>query len=257
MRFTDSHCHVGMLGDEADAALASARAGGVAGFVAPATKLEDAPQVVALASRHADVWAAVGFHPHEAKDFDAAAEVEIRRLATSERVVAIGEIGLDYHYMHSPRDTQKDVLLRHFAIARELDLPVIIHNRESTADLLEILESVEARGIRGVLHSYTESWDVARRLLDRGFLISFSGIVTFRNADSLREVARQVPADSLLIETDTPFLAPMPHRGKRNEPAFVVDVARVIAEVRGAALENLAEVTSANFERFFGVRMSP
>lgn len=257
MRFADSHCHVGMLGEEADAALIGARAGGVAGFVAPATHLDDAPQVVALAARHADVWAAVGFHPHEAKDFDAAAEEEIRRLATAERVVAIGEIGLDYHYMHSPRETQKDVLLRQFAIARELDLPVIIHNRESTADLLAILESADGRGIRGVLHSYTESWDVAQRLLDRGFLISFSGIVTFRNAGALREVARRVPQDALLIETDTPFLAPMPHRGKRNEPVFVIDVARVIAEVRDATLEAVAEATSANFERFFGVKMSP
>lgn len=257
MRLVDSHCHVGMLDEESDSALESARAGGVAGFLAPATKLEDAPQVVALAARHPDVWAAVGFHPHEAKDFDSSAEEEIRRLGASDRVVAIGEIGLDYHYMHSPREVQRDVLLRQFAIARELDLPVIIHNRESTEDLLEILEGPEARGIRGVLHSYTESWEVAQRLIGRGFLISFSGIVTFRNAGPLREVARRVPAEALLVETDTPYLAPMPHRGKRNEPAFVVDVARVLADVRGAELEQIAAATTTNFERLFGVRIAP
>lgn len=253
LTFTDSHCHLTM--SNADANLAAARAAGVRGFVVPATNLGDAPQTVALAARHEDVWAAVGFHPHEAKDCDDAAFETIARLAREHRVVAIGEVGLDYHYMHSPRETQRDVLLRHIALANELQLPVIIHNRESTDDLLEILARPELRGTRGILHSFTESLEIARRLVDLGYFISFSGIVTFRTAESLREAARGLPHDRVLIETDTPYLAPVPYRGRDNEPAYVVKVAELLASLWQLPLEEVAARTTANFESAFSVKL--
>jgi TatD DNase family protein len=253
MIFTDSHCHLTMA--DAQASLDRAREGGVRGFVVPATKLDDAPHAVALAQQHPDVWAAVGFHPHDAKDCDDAAFAEIGRLAREPRVVAIGEMGLDYHYMHSPRETQREVFLRHVVLARELDLPLIIHNRESTADLLDLVRSDEMRGSRGILHSYTENAEVARELVDLGYYISFSGIVTFRTADMLREAAAALPHDRVLIETDTPYLAPVPHRGKQNEPAFVVKVAEMLASIWGVSLESVASATTANFERVFSVKL--
>ena len=253
MRFTDSHCHLTM--SNASANLERARAGGVVGFVVPGTTLEDAARTVDVASHTDDVWAAVGFHPHEARDCDDEAFAQISRLAESERVVAIGEIGLDYHYMHSARDTQREVFMRHVALAKRLDLPVIVHNRESTEDLLDLLTSAEAKGARGILHSYTEGIEPARKLLDLGYYISFSGIVTFKSANALREVARQLPHDRVLIETDTPYLAPVPFRGKDNEPAFVVKVAERLAELWGIGLSEVAAQTTANFEAAFAVRL--
>jgi TatD DNase family protein len=250
--FTDSHCHLTM--SNADANLAAARAAGVCGFVVPGTKLEDAPQAIAIAQKNADVWAAVGFHPHDAKDCDDAAFAEIARLAREERVVAIGECGLDYHYDHSPRDVQRAVFERHIALAKELDKPVIVHNRESTADMVAILER---SGARGILHSYTESLDVAQQLIDLGYYISFSGIVTFKSAESLREVARALPHDCVLIETDTPYLAPVPFRGRDNEPAYVVKVAELLAQLWNVPAERVAEQTTSNFERAFSVRLPP
>jgi TatD DNase family protein len=248
--FTDSHCHLTMSNAEAN--LAAARAAGVRGFVVPATKLDDAPQAVEIARQNADVWAGVGFHPHDAKHCDDAAFAEISRLARAERVVAIGEIGLDYHYDHSPREVQREVFERHIALAKELDKPVIVHNRESTDDMVGILSR---SGSRGILHSYTESLDVAKRLVDLGYYISFSGIVTFKSAESLREVARGLPHDRVLIETDTPYLAPVPYRGRDNEPAYVVAIADLLAKLWGVPVERVAEETTANFERVFGVKL--
>jgi TatD DNase family protein len=253
--FVDSHCHLGMTETGEEEILARARAAGVRGFLVPGTHGGDAPEVVALGQRHPDVWSAVGFHPHEAKDFDDAAERKIRALARADRVIGIGEVGLDYHYMHSPREVQRDVLIRHVAIAREAGLPLIIHNRESTADLLEILESDDAAGARGVLHSFTESYEVARRLVDRGFFISFSGIATFRTAETIRDAARRLPREAVLIETDSPYLAPVPHRGRKNEPAFVIEVARLLASLWDCDLEEAASRTTANFERAFDVKI--
>ncbi len=253
MKFTDSHCHLNMA--DAPTLLDRARQGGVRGFVVPGTKLDDAADVVALAQQHDDVWCAVGFHPHEAKDCDDAAFAEISRLAREPRVVAIGEMGLDYHYMHSPRETQRDVFVRHVGLASELDLPLIIHNRESTQDLLELVRSGIMDDVRGILHSFTENASVASELVDRGFYISFSGIVTFRTADMLREAAAALPHDRVLIETDTPYLAPVPHRGKQNEPAFVVNVAEQLAAVWNVSLESVASTTTANFERAFSVKL--
>ena len=249
MIFTDSHCHLTM--SDADAVLARARACGVRGFVVPGTKLDDAPQAVAVAEKNDDVWAAVGFHPHEAKDCDDAAFAEIERLAASPRVVAIGECGLDYHYMHSLRETQIAVFERHLELARRMDKPIIVHNRESTEDMVSILT---ASGARGILHSFTESEDVARKFIEAGYFISFSGIVTFRSADSLRACAKALPHERVLIETDTPFLAPVPFRGRDNEPAYVVKVAELLATLWGLPIDDVAARTTANFEKAFGVR---
>lgn len=254
MIFADSHCHLSMS-SESEAALERAREKGVGAFLVPATNADDLDVVVELAQRQPDIWAAVGFHPHEAKDCDSNALDRIDELAKNPRVVAIGEIGLDYHYDHSPREVQRDVLVEQIRIAIRNDLPVIIHNRESTEDLLEILRREDLIGSRGVLHSFTETRDVAREVLALGFDISFSGIVTFRSAESLREAARSVPPERSLIETDTPYLAPVPKRGRENEPAFVVHVAELLSELWGIELEQVARVTTANFERIFGVEL--
>ncbi|MEA2571593.1 MAG: TatD DNase family protein [Acidobacteriota bacterium] len=250
MIFTDSHCHLTMSDGAAN--LDRARAQNVRGFVVPATKLDDAPQAVALAKQHDDVWAAVGFHPHEAKDCDDAAFAEIERLAADDRVVAIGECGLDFHYNHSPRETQIAVLERHLDLARRLRKPVIIHNRESTPEMLEILGRDP---LPGILHSFTETRDVALQLVALGYYISFSGIVTFRTAESLREAARAVPHDRVLIETDTPFLAPVPFRGRDNEPAYVIKIAELLASLWEKPVEYVAVATTANFERAFSVKL--
>lgn len=250
MRFTDSHCHLTIA--DADATLVRARAAGVRGFVVPGTKLDDAASAIAIARSHDDVWAAVGFHPHEAKDCDDAAFAEIERLAKDENVVAIGEAGLDYHYMHSPRETQIAVLERHLELAKALDKPIIIHNRESTADMAAILGRA---GARGILHSFTESDAVARQLIEKDYYISFSGLVTFRTAQSLRDVAKALPRDRVLIETDTPFLAPVPFRGRDNEPAYVVKIAELLAGLWGSAIEDVARQTTSNFERAFSVTL--
>jgi TatD DNase family protein len=250
MIFTDSHCHLTM--SNAGENLVAARAAGVRGFVVPGTKLEDAPQAVAIAQQHDDVWAAVGFHPHDAKECDDAAFAEIARLAREPRVVAIGECGLDYHYMHSPRETQIAVFERHIALAKELDKPIIVHNRESTADMVEILTR---SGARGILHSYTENLDVARQFVEAGYYISFSGIVTFKSAETLREAAKGLDPGRVLIETDTPYLAPVPYRGRDNEPAYVIKVAELLAALWGLPLEDVAAKTTANFERVFSVKL--
>src|SRR5437867_734419 len=221
---------------DADAALARAREQNVRGFIVPATKLGDAPQALTIAQLNPDVWAAVGFHPHEARDCDEAAFQTIEKLAAEPRVVAIGEIGLDYHYMHSPREKQIEVFEKHITLAKSLDKPIIVHNRESNDDLLKILP----KG-KGILHSFTESYEIASQLIDRGYFISFSGIVTFRSAETLRDCARRLPHDRVLIETDTPYLAPVPFRGKDNEPAFVVKIAELLASLWNVSLESVAE----------------
>jgi TatD DNase family protein len=237
---------------DAGATLDRARALNVRGFVVPATKMEDAPQAVAIARANPDVWAGVGFHPHEAKDCDDAAFARIEELASDERVVAIGEIGLDYHYMHSTRETQLAVFERHIELARRVGKPVIVHNRQSTDDMLRILCGSP---VPGILHSFTEDKDVASRLVDCGYYISFSGIVTFKTAETLREAAKWMPHDRVLIETDTPFLAPVPYRGKDNEPAFVLKIAELLAQLWQQPLEYVARQTTANFERAFSVKL--
>lgn len=213
-------------------------------------------RAVAFGQQHANIFTAIGMHPHDAKHYDEAAEMKIKSLLESERLVAWGEIGLDFHYDNSPRDVQMDVLARQLRAAQAADLPVIIHTREAEDETIEILAREFGSSKRGgVFHCFTGSLSLALRALELGFLISFSGIVTFKKAQDLRDVAKQVPLDRLLIETDCPFLAPVPYRGWRNEPAFVVEVAKCLAEVYGVDVETIAKNTRENFSRLFAVNL--
>lgn len=256
--FVDSHAHLDgpEFDADRDAVIQRARDAGVSAILNVGTgdphsgALERA---VELAEKHTDIYASVGTHPHDAKLFDDAAEERIASLVRqSRRVIAWGEIGVDFHYDNSPRDVQMHAFRRQLQLAREARLPVIIHTREAEAETIAILKSEWAdAGIPGIMHCFSGSPGLAQQALELGFLISFSGIVTFKKAEELRTIAEQVPLDRLLIETDCPFLAPVPFRGKRNEPAFVVEVARCLAELRGVSLEEIARVTSENFARVF------
>jgi TatD DNase family protein len=250
--FSDSHCHLAMVEDVA-AQLARAREVGVHRFLVPGTTLADSELAVRIAGEHGDVWAAVGIHPHEAKDFDPKRDgASLERLARQPRVAAIGEVGLDFHYDFSPREKQIAVLEWMLDLASRLSLPVILHNRESGSDMLRLLGGLPRRERSGVFHSFTENADYGRQAIDLGYLISFSGMVTFKAAEDIRTAAAGLPLDAMLIETDTPYLAPVPHRGKPNEPAFVVETAKKLAEVKGVSLESAAEATTSNFEKLFG-----
>lgn len=249
---TDSHCHLNFqqLCDNLPQVLQNARDAGVGHMLCIGVTVEKLPEVVALAEAHANIFASVGVHPDEQHGHDPT-EVELLRWADHPRVVAIGETGLDYYRLKGDLTWQQERFRRHIRAARACGKPLVIHTREAAADTLRIMREEGAGDIGGVMHCFTESWDTARAALDLGFHISFSGIVTFRNADALREVARQVPDDRLLIETDAPYLAPVPHRGKTNEPAFVRQVAEQLATLRQVPWERLAETTTANFFRLF------
>jgi len=254
MRLIDSHCHLTYegLAERQDEVLEAARARGVAGFLNISTREREWADVIAVAERNPDVWATVGVHPHEADahpDLGATALIEAAR---HPRVIAIGECGLDYFYDKSDRLAQRERFQAHIEAAREAGLPLVVHTREAEADTAELLdEAVRGGGVTGVLHCFTGSADLARKGLDLDFYVSLSGIVTFKNAADLQETARWLPGDRLLVETDSPFLAPVPHRGKTCEPAFVADTAAFLADLRGEKLEALAEVTAANFFRLF------
>ena len=212
--------------------------------------LEKFPEIRALAQHHSHIFASVGVHPNETEGQDPSVE-ELVALAADNRVVAMGETGLDYFRSQGDMQWQQERFRRHIRAAKQSGKPLIVHTREAAEDTLRILREENAADIGGVMHCFTESWEVARAALDMNFYISFSGIITFRNAAALREVAQQVPLDRLLIETDAPYLAPMPHRGKTNEPAFVKHVADCLAEVRGATIETIADVTTRNFFSLF------
>ena len=254
MTLIDSHCHLNYegLAERQDEVLDTARARGVAGFLNISTRQREWNDVIAVATRHPDVWATVGVHPHEADahpDLGAAALVEGAR---HPRVVAIGECGLDYFYDKSDRAAQRERFAAHIDAARQTGLPLVIHTRDAEEDTAEILDSaVREGGVTGVLHCFTGSAELARKGLDLGFYVSLSGIVTFKNARDLQDIAKWLPADRMLIETDSPFLAPVPNRGKVCEPGFVADTAAFVAELRGEELETLAEATTANFFRLF------
>jgi TatD DNase family protein len=254
--YVDSHCHIDMPQFDADreAVLARARAAGVGGMLVVGGV--DAEGGLARALRVAEgagLPASGGVHPHEARLATEATWDELTGLAREGRIVAIGEIGLDFHYDHSPREAQRAVFRRQIRLAREVGLALIVHTRDADAETAEILEQEGAREAGGVVHCFTGGTELARRALALGFLISFSGIVAFPRAEVIQQVARETPLDRLLIETDAPFLAPPPHRGRRNEPAFVVEVARRVATLRGIPPEEVGEVASANFRRLFGV----
>lgn len=250
----DSHCHLeykGLVEDQA-AVLDRARAAGLSGFLSISTRQREWDQVIATAARESDVWASVGIHPHEADQHSDLGEGALLAAASHPKVIAIGETGLDYYYDHSDRATQQDLFRRHIAVARETGLPVIIHTREAEADTAAILEEeMRAGAFPALIHCFTASADFARIVLDLGLSISISGIVTFKNAKDLQTIAQFIPEDRLLVETDAPFLAPVPHRGKVCEPAFTADTARFIADLRGISFEQIAEVTTRNFFTLF------
>ncbi len=240
------------MAPDADALLERARAAGVGRFLVPGTTLTDSAAAVALAERHRDVWAAVGIHPHEAKDFDPARDgPALEELARHPRVAAIGEVGLDFHYDHSPREKQLGVLDWMLDFAARLRLPAILHNRESGAEMLSRIDRFARRERPGVFHSFTENAEFGRQALERGYLVSFSGMITFRAAENIRAAAAGLPLEAMLLETDTPYLAPVPHRGKPCEPAFVVETAKKLAQVQGVPLDAVAAATTANFDRLF------
>jgi len=254
--FIDSHCHLDRIDLTPydgcmDAALAAAHDAGVKALLCVCVDLENFPAVLELAKSKKNVWASVGVHPLEPHEKPLDAET-LRSLARDDRVVAIGETGLDYYRGGGQTGPMQDSFVSHLEVARDLGLPVIVHSRSARQDTLDLLRAHACQEKAGVLHCFTEDWNMARVALDLGFYISFSGVVTFKNAGELREVAKKVPLDRMLIETDAPWLAPVPYRGKSNEPRFVVEVARLLAELRGMEMEEVGRVTSENFFRLFG-----
>lgn len=273
--FIDSHCHID--GPEYDAdrteVIARAHEAGVATMLNVGTGDPHSgafERAVELAEKHSEIYCAIGVHPHDAKLFDDPAEQQLIDLAKqSARVVAWGEIGLDYHYDHSPREIQREVFRRQLQIARSLDLPAVIHSREADDDTIAILhEELSGTGVppvshaqdahatsrAGVLHCFGGSLKMAQQAIDLGFYVSFAGNLTFKKADDLRDIARQLPLDRLLVETDCPYLTPVPFRGKRNEPARVVETAKFLAELKEVAAEKIGRATTENFVQLFGVR---
>jgi len=248
----DSHCHLNFepLCQDIDRVLDNARKQGVDHLLCVSVNLESYPEVLALAEKYPHIYASVGVHPNEreGREPDVA---ELTRLAAHPRVVAIGETGLDYYRSEGDLEWQRQRFRNHIRAARQAGKPLIIHTREAADDTLRIMREEEAGIAGGVMHCFTESWEVARASLDMGFYVSFSGIVTFRSAEALREVARRVPDDRLLIETDAPYLAPIPFRGKTNEPAYVSHVASLVADLRKTDIQTLADLTTGNFFRLF------
>ncbi|UVE19252.1 TatD family hydrolase [Pseudomonas sp. LS44] len=251
----DSHCHLDRLDLSAhngslDAALTAAREAGVGHFLCIGVSAENASVVKRLAEQYPDVHCSVGIHPLDLEPGAAPALDWLLSELEHPRVVAIGETGLDYHYEPEAAELQRTAFRLHLQAAQITGKPVIVHTRTARADTLELLREA-ALSQAGVLHCFTEDWEMAKAALDLGFYISLSGIVTFRNADALRDVARRVPSDRLLVETDSPYLAPIPHRGKPNLPQYVRDVAEFLAELRGVSFDLLAEQTTSNFQRLF------
>lgn len=254
MRLADSHCHLNYKGlaEQQPEVLARARDSGVVAMLNIATREREWDEVLATAEREADVWATVGIHPHEADEHPHIDTAKLLSRATHPRVVGIGETGLDYYYDHSDRAQQQKSFRSHIAASRETGLPLIVHTRDAEEDTAAILAEEMGKGAYpGVIHCFTASGEFADKALELGFYISISGIVTFKNARDLQETAARLPLDRLLIETDAPFLAPVPHRGKTGEPAFVADTCSFLAQLRGMDAEELAEATRENFHRLF------
>ncbi|MCC2111545.1 MAG: TatD family hydrolase [Hyphomicrobiales bacterium] len=250
----DSHCHLEFADftDEIDDVVARAQAAGVGRMVTIGTRVKRFDEVRALAERFDNVYCSVGTHPHNAAEEPEVTTEHLVRMAEHPKVVAIGESGLDFYYDHSPRDKQAAAFRRHIAAARETGLPLVVHTRDADIVMAEILSEEMAKGaFSAVLHCFSSSRGLAGTGIDLGFYVSFSGILTFKKADELREIAAWLPADRILVETDAPYLAPVPHRGKRNEPAYIAETAKVLAEVRGVDPTEIARQTSENFFRLF------
>ena len=250
----DSHCHLeykGLVEDQAGV-LTRAREAGVRQFLNISTRRSEWDQVVATATREPDVWASVGIHPHEADQHADLGRDILLEATENPRVVAIGETGLDYYYDHSDRETQRDLFRMHIGVSRETGLPLIIHTRDAEDDTLGILEDELGKGaFPALIHCFTASQAFGNRVLELGLTISLSGIVTFKNAKELQEIAREIPRNRLLVETDSPFLAPVPHRGKPCEPAFVANTAQFVAGLRGDDVSELSDYTTVNFRKLF------
>jgi TatD DNase family protein len=252
--FIDSHCHLNYQGlvEDQPRVLARARAAGVVAMLNISTRASEWDAVIGTAEREDDVMASIGIHPHEADRHPQVDTETLVKQAAHPKVIGIGESGLDYYYDHSDRERQRQSFRAHIAAARETGLPLIVHTRDADEDSYDILADEMGKGsFPALIHCFTASQDFADKVLALGLFISISGIVTFRNATGLQEIARTIPLDRLLIETDSPFLAPVPHRGKTCEPAFVADTAKFLAELRGEPLETLAAATSDNFHRLF------
>ncbi|MBC3888013.1 YchF/TatD family DNA exonuclease [Acetobacterium paludosum] len=253
----DSHAHIDdeKFNEDREAVLENARVGGVEIIINPGADEASSLRAIAMSEKYPMVYATVGIHPHDAKDFDTKKTGQLlREWAKKDKVVAIGEIGLDYHYDLSPREVQQSVFIDQLSIAKEVKLPIVIHNRESMEDMVRILKDHFAPEYGGVMHSYSGSAEMAKVFLDMGFYLSISGSLTFKNARKLPEVVAMMPLDRLLIETDSPYLTPTPHRGKRNEPAYVRLVAEEIARLRGISLAEISEITAANTKKIFGIK---
>lgn len=251
--FIDSHCHLNMLAQEEgglDAVIQQAQENQVEHILCISIDTESCHEIISIAKRYPQLTASVGIHPNVDKVENFSVE-ELINLATHDKVIAIGETGLDYFRSEGDLEWQRDRFRTHIEAAKHLKKPLIIHTREAREDTMDILEQENAEQAGGIIHCFTENWETAQRALDIGFYISLSGIVTFKNAVALQEVAKKLPLDRVLIETDAPYLAPVPHRGKTNKPAFVKHVAEFLAELRGDTVENIAETTTANFRNLF------
>jgi TatD DNase family protein len=248
----DTHAHLDSL-DDLPGILARARENGVEKIIAISSDLASSCETISISEQYENVFAAVGVHPHAAKTADGGVLAEIEKMAGGEKVVAVGETGLDYHYMNSGKDAQISSLTAQISIARRADLPIVIHVRDADTDLLDILRTEKVSERTGVIHCFTGNYETAGKYIDLGFYISFSGIATFKKSEEIRDAAKKIPGDRLLIETDSPYLTPVPLRGKTNEPAYVKYVAEAIADTRGVSVEKLAELTTENAERLFGL----
>ena len=246
----DTHAHLDSL-DDLTGTLARAREYGVEKIIAISSDLSSSRDTVSIAGKNENVFAAVGIHPHAARTADAAVLNEIETIAGKEKVVAVGETGLDYHYMNSTKEEQIHSLTAHIAIANRAALPIVIHVRDADPDLMEILRKEKVSDRTGVIHCFTGNYETAKKYIDLGFYISFSGIATFKKSEDIRDAAKNIPADRLLLETDSPYLAPVPMRGKPNEPAYVKYVAEAVAAARGITFEEISELTAENAERLF------
>lgn len=252
----DSHCHLQSLGTpedrtELDEALAAARERGVDGFLIPATKLSQSEEILELCHRHDNVWCALGVHPHYAKDWQPGDEGPLRELLADEKAVAVGECGLDFYYDHSSPEEQRKALTAQWELSMDLGLPAVVHNRDSNDAMLDLVRARAFEDLQADFHSFAGGLEMGRELVERDFYLGFTGMVTFKAADNVREVIPVVPPERQLVETDTPYLAPVPYRSKPNRPAYVVEIAQRLADEQGVTLATLAARTTENFFRLF------
>lgn len=258
MTLIDAHCHLSQLSpDELAGVVGRAKSAGVDTLIAIGAGYgpDDNAKTLQIANTHENIFAALAMHPHDAKDTTDVVFNELKKMiSTSERVVAVGEVGLDYHYMHSPKDVQIDVLKKFVALACEVKKPLVIHDRDCGDECIDLLNSDGAHDTGGMVHCFTGSLELAKKYLDLGFIVSFTGIITFKKSHELREVVKYVPLERMTIETDAPFLSPEPFRGKVNEPAYVQYVAHAVAAIKGVCFEEVARVTTENARRLFGLK---